>query len=82
MSFGLSDKYIECTIEDNGRGRKAAQEVRHQKSSYHKSTALVLTQERLSALNEDHSYQSFEIIDLKSPSGTRVVVRIPIVEVY
>lgn len=82
VRFELFEKYIECTIKDNGRGRKAAQEVRHQKSSYHKSTALVLTQERLSALNEDNSYQSFEINDLVSPSGTQVVVRIPIVEVY
>ncbi len=82
VRFTLHPKFIECTIEDNGRGRKAAQEVRHQKSSYHKSTALVLTQERLSALNEDSSYQSFEIIDKLDPSGTKVVVRIPIVEVY
>ncbi|CAG5080610.1 sensor histidine kinase [Parvicella tangerina] len=82
VRFILKENYIECVVEDNGRGRKAAKEVRHQKSSYHKSTALVLTQERLSTLNEDNSYQSFEIIDLDDPSGTRVVVRIPIVEVY
>jgi ligand-binding sensor domain-containing protein len=82
VSFALHSNYIECVIEDNGRGRKAAQEVRHQKSSYHKSTALVLTQERLSALNEDGDYQSFEIVDLIDPFGTKVIVRIPIVEVY
>lgn len=82
VSFSLFENYIECTVEDNGRGRKAAKEVRHQKSSYHKSTALVLTQERLSALNENNDYLSFEIIDLHDPSGTKVIVRIPIVEVY
>lgn len=82
VSFSLQEKFIECIIEDNGRGRKAAKEIRHQKSSYHKSTALVLTQERLSALNEDNSYQSFEIVDMQDPSGTKVFVRIPIIEVY
>ncbi|MCB9195433.1 MAG: histidine kinase [Flavobacteriales bacterium] len=82
VEFIMKENFIECVVEDNGRGRKAAQEVRHQKSSYHKSTALVLTQERLSALNKDNDYQSFEIRDLKEPSGTRVIVRIPIVEVY
>lgn len=82
ISFTFHDHYIACVITDNGRGRKAAQEVRHQKSSYHKSTALVLTEERLSALNENNDYQSFEIIDLENPPGTKVIVRIPIVEVY
>lgn len=82
VSFQFFEEYIECKIIDNGRGRKAASEIRHQKSSYHKSTALVLTQERLAALSTDKDYQSFEIMDLSDPSGTIVVLRIPIVEIY
>ena len=82
ISFDLFDDYIECRVTDNGRGRAVASEIRHQKSSYHKSTALVLTQERLAALNTEDNYKSFEVIDLIDPTGTIVVVRIPRVEIY
>lgn len=82
ISFNLFDDYIECKVTDNGRGRAVASEVRHQKSSYHKSTALVLTQERLAMLNTEHSYKSFEVIDLVNPTGTVVIVRIPKIEIY
>jgi len=82
ISFELFDDYIECKVIDNGRGRAIASEVRHQKSSYHKSTALLLTQERLAMLNTEHNYKSFEVIDLKAPTGTEVIVRIPKIEIY
>ncbi len=82
VSFQKFDTYIECSVLDNGRGRKAAGEVRHQKSSYHKSTALILTQERLAMLGSDLDYKSFEIIDHENPSGTEIIVRIPLKEIY
>lgn len=82
VSFRKFNDHIECRIKDNGRGRKAAQEIRQQKSSYHKSTALVLTQERLAAININSKYKSFEIVDLEEPTGTEVVLRIPIVEIF
>ncbi len=82
ISFELYDDYIECKVIDNGRGRAVASEIRHQKSSYHKSTALVLTQERLAMLNTEHNYKSFEVVDLVDPTGTVVIVRIPKIEIY
>jgi LytS/YehU family sensor histidine kinase len=82
ISFTLFKDYIECKVTDNGRGRALAGEVRHQKSSYHKSTALLLTQERLAMLTTEHNYKSFEVVDLQNPTGTEVIVRIPIIEVY
>ncbi|MFT5306106.1 MAG: ligand-binding sensor domain-containing protein [Flavobacteriales bacterium] len=82
IRFDLQEDHIVCVVEDNGRGRMAAKEVRQQKSSYHKSTALLITQERLSALAEEVSYTPFEIIDKSNPTGTLVIVRIPVVEIY
>jgi ligand-binding sensor domain-containing protein len=82
IKFEWKETFIECSVSDNGRGRLAAKEVRHQKSSYHKSTALVLTQERLASLSDDLQVKSFEIIDMKKPSGTKVILRIPVIEVF
>ena len=82
INFEWKETFIECSVSDNGRGRLAAKEVRHQKSSYHKSTALVLTQERLASLSDELPVKSFEIIDMKEPSGTKVILRIPVIEVF
>ena len=82
VNFEWKETFIECSVRDNGRGRLAAKEVRHQKSSYHKSTALVLTQERLASLSDELPVKSFEIIDMKEPSGTKVILRIPVIEVF
>ena len=82
ITFEWKETFIECSVSDNGRGRLAAKEIRHQKSSYHKSTALVLTQERLASLSDELPVKSFEILDMKDPSGTRVILRIPIIEVF
>jgi ligand-binding sensor domain-containing protein len=74
---------LECTISDNGIGRKKASETNAQKTDYHKSTALNVTQERLANLNQNKTFVPFEIIDLvdefNQPSGTKVVIRIQVV---
>jgi sensor histidine kinase YesM len=73
---------LECTISDNGIGRKKASETNAQKTDYHKSTALNVTQERLANLNQNKNFVPFEIIDLvdefNQPSGTKVVIRIQV----
>jgi len=78
----LNENVLECSIEDNGRGRKKAFEIIAQKESYHKSTALEVTQERLANLNKNSSFIPFEIIDLKdeneNPNGTKIILRIEI----
>jgi hypothetical protein len=76
----IHEHLLECTIEDNGRGRQKANQMNAQKDNYHKSTALKVTQERLANLNTDKSFIPFEINDLTDASGkasgTRVVIRI------
>jgi len=76
----LSEHILECSIEDNGKGREHAALINSQKESYHKSTALKVTQERLSNINQKATFIPFEIIDLKDeknePRGTRIVIRL------
>jgi ligand-binding sensor domain-containing protein len=83
VKFTRTDSHLECTITDNGVGRKKAAEIKSQREHHHKSTALIVTQERLNILNPGEA-QSIDIQDLVAANGeaagTRVVVRIPIKE--
>lgn len=76
----MTENILECSIQDNGRGRLKANEIKAQKETYHKSTALKVAQERLANLNQEVGFVPFEIIDLldenKQPSGTKVIIRI------
>ncbi|MBL4625334.1 MAG: histidine kinase [Flavobacteriales bacterium] len=81
VSFKLNDRAIECTISDNGVGRKKASEINRSKGQQHKSAALDITQERLQKLDGKGSRSRIEIDDIISNSsqvvGTKVVVSIP-----
>lgn len=80
ISFSLQGDVLECSVVDNGIGREMANEIKSQQEQYHKSTALIVTQERLDILNKDQSANSLEIIDLKNDhgesAGTRVIIRV------
>lgn len=81
--FKEKDTILECSVTDNGIGRMKAEELnKTSKETYHKSTALLVTQERLDLLQEDKNIRSLEVIDLYDESGnalgTRVVLRIPL----
>lgn len=83
VTFTEKDNYLVCTVTDNGIGReKAAELIKNSKESYHKSTALLVTQERLDLLNEAQLKGSLEIIDLYDAAGvaagTKVVVKVPL----
>ena len=85
IEFSKKDDTLECTITDNGIGRSASIEINKQKTKNHKSTALMVTKERLDILNNGNGkYKSLEISDLLngdgSPAGTKVVVRMPLEE--
>ncbi len=79
VSFTQIGHVLECSITDNGVGRTKASEMNAQRDQEHKSTALVVTQERLDILNKDSGVKSLEIIDLYTddqPTGTKVILRI------
>jgi LytS/YehU family sensor histidine kinase len=67
-------------IEDNGVGRKAAEELRAQNFPTHKSMGALLTEERLKLLSaDDRTYH--EVEDLMAdgkPAGTLVKIWIPV----
>ncbi len=83
VNFSEKNNLLECSVTDNGIGRVKAEELNKiSKETYHKSTALLVTQERLDLLKEDKNVRSLEIIDLYDKQGTaigtKVIVRIPI----
>jgi ligand-binding sensor domain-containing protein/two-component sensor histidine kinase len=82
VSFKLNKKVLECMITDNGIGRKKAASIKSQEDQKHKSTALMVTQERLDILNKDKKIHSLEIIDINDnsglDSGTRITIRLPL----
>ena len=83
VSFTEKNNILECSVSDNGIGRTKAGELnKNSKETYHKSTALLVTQERLDLLKDDQNIHSLEIIDLydeqKQATGTKVSIRIPL----
>jgi ligand-binding sensor domain-containing protein/two-component sensor histidine kinase len=83
VNFEEKDNMLECSVTDNGIGRtKAGEMIRSSKETYHKSTALIVTQERLDLLKGNEKVKSLEIIDLYdaagTASGTKVIVRVPL----
>ena len=83
VSFRETDQHIECTVTDNGIGRKKADTMNRQgKENYHTSTALLVITERLELLDTHKSGKPIEIIDLYDANGqaagTKVVIQIPI----
>lgn len=81
LSFEDKKQFILCTIIDNGIGREKAAELNKlSKETYHRSTALNVTQERLELMSDLECQSSIEIFDLYEnnlPSGTKVILRIP-----
>ena len=85
IHFLQKNKILECSIQDNGIGRVAAKKIKSQIQHQHKSTALIVTQERLDIINKDlQGLKSLEIIDLKNKngeiSGTKILIRLLIEE--
>ena len=82
VEFTEKNNQLECSVTDNGIGRKKSEELnKNSKETYHQSTALIVTQERLDLLKKDTHIQSMEMIDLYDnqgeASGTKVIIRIP-----
>ncbi|MCB0632830.1 MAG: two-component regulator propeller domain-containing protein [Saprospiraceae bacterium] len=74
---------LHCRIEDNGIGREAAQKMKSETTSTHRSMGMYITRDRLSALSKiQPSKADVRITDLKhedgTAAGTRVEISIPI----
>lgn len=83
MEFIEQENEIICTITDNGIGRKKSEELnKKSRDAFRKSTALLVTEERLNLLKNNSGSNSINIIDLYdengNATGTKVKVKIPI----
>ena len=68
------------TVEDDGVGRKKAEEI--EKKKQHRSRAMKITQERLAVLTKKYRHKfTLEVFDLKDDnntvSGTGVRITLP-----
>ena len=82
LQFSESNGILECIIEDNGIGRKRAEELKKaSKETYHTSTGLSVTADRLRNLDGKGKINPLEILDLyenEKATGTKVIIRLPI----
>ncbi|HEX5152708.1 MAG TPA: histidine kinase [Parafilimonas sp.] len=74
------NEILECTITDNGVGRKVALELSRNATSKNKSLGLQITKERIALLDNEQGEHFIEIEDLYDDNGnamgTKVIIRI------
>ncbi len=83
ISFELKNDMLECSVQDNGIGRKASEKMQTHRD--HESKALEITSERIKLLDPQNRKLGIQIIDLETnqkPSGTLVIVTIPITNLW
>jgi len=85
IKFDLEDSHIKCIVQDNGIGRQEARKIKEKsKKRFHRSSGIHIIEDRLNTLNEYHKEQLVvhveDLYDNGTPSGTRVLIRIPIIE--
>jgi hypothetical protein len=75
---------LQCTIQDNGIGRRKAAELKSKSASFKKSMGVEITANRLQMLYNGNGSgaNALRIVDLEDesgePLGTKVILRIPI----
>ncbi|MGB6152374.1 MAG: tetratricopeptide repeat protein [Pricia sp.] len=77
-------EYINIAITDNGIGRAAAEEIKHNKVLKRKSVGIDITKERLANFAKDYQNSFYlEIVDLfnedGTAGGTKVILHLPTV---
>jgi sensor histidine kinase YesM len=80
VKFIQCENKIVCTIEDNGIGIRASEDLKKMNGSLHRSHGLENLQKRIKIMNEKYNTGcSLEIIDLKdidvNKTGTRAILQ-------
>lgn len=83
IRFNKKENYLQCRIQDNGIGRKAAEAQRERYQKTHKSFATQIMKERINIFNYYNKENlDFEIEDLYdangAATGTAVTLTIPL----
>jgi ligand-binding sensor domain-containing protein len=81
LNFKIDGNYLLCEIEDNGIGRKKANEINKITASEHKSSAMKITKQRLQIINKNTNVDDLiKIIDIDeentNKTGTIVIIKI------
>ncbi len=80
----VNDDLLECTIEDDGIGRKKAREIKQKSIGKYESQGISLIDDRIHVLQRSLSQNiDYQIIDLEEngrATGTKVVLKLPIIE--
>ena len=76
------EDYLFCLIEDNGIGRKKAEEIKQKQGAFQQSLGSKITEDRIDILNTLYSEEiDISYVDLEddqgNPRGTRVEIRLP-----
>ncbi|MCI9843927.1 tetratricopeptide repeat protein [Flavobacterium pectinovorum] len=83
FDLSLNEKYLICTIIDNGIGRQKSTEIKAGNLENHNSFSIKSIQQRLELLNDNLQLQELILYtDIKETDvlvGTKVVVNIPLV---
>ena len=83
ISFDKKENMLICSVTDNGIGRKATFK---NKRNNHTSKALKITKERLNLIEvQEKTTCNLEFIDLyknQKANGTKVIISIPIINIY
>ncbi|MEI6123676.1 MAG: two-component regulator propeller domain-containing protein [Bacteroidota bacterium] len=79
----MNEKYILCTVQDDGIGREKALEIKKRSDLKHKSRGMLITQKRLDILNErDKDLVNITITDLKDSYNNAKGTKVEIVIIY
>ena len=82
--FQKENDLLVCTVQDDGIGRKMAQQLRSKTAVIEKSYGMKIAKDRLSYENQNGNQSSVDVFDLVSNDGislgTKVVIKIKIVE--
>lgn len=82
INFSPNNNMIDCSISDNGVGRKEAQALKTIQGSLYQSRGMQLTTERIDLINKNQDNKiAVKIIDHVDgegkPAGTEVIIRFP-----
>ncbi len=76
-----NNSILVCIIEDNGIGRKKAEQLKNRKENKSVSYGMQITQQRLDLLETDGAIGRVTVEDLMDgdkPAGTRIILEIPV----
>ncbi len=85
IEFELND-CLNCTITDNGVGRDMAREIKQRKKTEYESFSVNAIKKRFEILEEhfggELGFEYYDMMEGNEPSGTKVVMKIPVRRSY